>query len=188
MTKNGDNEADKSEESEIDFRIGADKAPKPYRADRETEFRQKVHETLGRLEWAYVGTMSHGWPATHACRFVHEMAEDLRPVLYLICDRSSGMADEIERQPRIGIEAHLAVSWLERRKARAVQLQGLAAAVTDDSENSQVAAIFAQKHRNLRNAWSADDAQIFRAEILSVVNFYATGRPQWGYIDYTRNS
>lgn len=172
-----------------DHRRGDDKAPKPYKDGVDVEFRGKVLEILARLEWAFIGTMSEDdWPFTSASRFVHIEAEDRRPAIYFLAPRESLMTSHIVANPRIGIEAHLAVGWLERRKARAVQLQSLASIVNDPGEADRVRAAFADKYASDRAFSPVSDELIVRADSLSVVNFYATARPQWGYIDFTADS
>lgn len=172
-----------------DHRCGDDKAPKPYKDVVEIEFRGKILEILARLEWAFVGTMSEeDWPLTSASRFVHVEADDRRPAVYFLAPRDSLMASHIVANPRIGIEAHLAVGWLERRKARAVQLQSLASIVSDPGEADCVRAAFADKYACDPAFNPVSDDLIVRAHSLSVVNFYATARPQWGYIDFTADS
>lgn len=170
-------------------RLGDDRAPKRYKDSAEAEFRGKAIETLSRLDWAYIGSMTADeWPWTSASRFVFTEAEGRRPILYFLMQPGSLPATHIAANPRIGIEAHLAVGWLERRKARAVQLQSLASFVSDDEEARRMCDAFAQKYANDPAFVRPDESEIVRAETLSIVNFYATARPQWGYIDFTTDT
>lgn len=168
-----------------DHRRGEERAPSRYKEKVEAEFRARILETLGRLEWAYIGTVSSdGWPLTSASRFIFVENAEQRPTLYMIAKAGSVAAAHIADNPRVGVETHLAVGWLERRKARALQFQALASFV-EGEEAARIGAAFRLRFADAADFGVDADDHVIRIEPLSVVNFYATGRPQWGYVDYT---
>ncbi|SEK06220.1 Pyridoxamine 5'-phosphate oxidase [Sphingobium sp. AP50] len=169
-----------------DHRRGEEQAPPKYKDAVRAAFGDRILETMSRLPWAFIGTVSEsGWPFTSAARFVTIADEEHRPVTFVIVERGSIAEAHLLANPRVGFEAHLAVGWLERRKARAVQIQALATFVDDESSVEVVRRSFAQKY-SADPAYCVDVSdRLVHLTPLSIVNFYAAGRPQWGYVDYT---
>lgn len=169
-----------------DHRRGDDAAPAKYKDRVASEFGDRIIETMSRLDWAFVGTLAEdGWPLTSASRFVLTPDAESRPITYVTIPRGSLAEAHIEANPRVGFEAHLAVGWLERRKARAVQIQALASFVEAPETIATVRALFDKKYADDTAYRFSDGDRIVKLTPLSIVNFYAAGRPQWGYIDYT---
>lgn len=169
-----------------DHRIGDGRAPAKYKDSSVAQFRNVVVETISRLNWAFIGTLSQsGWPATSSSRFVLDVDDASNPVTYVIVS-AGGLAEaHIKANPRVGFEAHLAVGWLERRKARAVQIQALASFVEDEGRLSELKHLFRSKYSKDNHFTLHESDVIVELMPLSIVNFFAAGRPQWGYIDYT---
>lgn len=169
-----------------DHRRGEDHAPAKYKDSVKAEFGDRIIETMSRLNWAFIGTVSEsGWPLTSASRFILVPDEQLRPVTYVVVAKGSLAEGQLLQNPRVGFEAHLAVGWLERRKARAVQIQALATFVDDVEAAIPVRQAFNDKYCGDPGYGLGEADRFVRLAPLSIVNFYPPGRPQWGYVDYT---
>lgn len=164
-----------------DYRLDQEGAPKPYKEDVVESVRFKIAELLPTLSFGHLSTLaSDGWPVGSYARFVATFDEDQHPTVYLALSAGGRDVANIRREPRVSFETHFTASFERRREARGVQFQGVASLVDAEEETDAVATF----SRTFGDAPFAADQLLVRIAVLSVVMFDASGRPQWGQLDY----
>lgn len=172
-----------------EHRADQDNAPKPYKPGTEQAFRERIAHLLAALSTAHLTTLaSDGWPVGNAVRFTAAVDFECRPILYIFARLGARKLANIANDPRVSLETHFAAGFERRRQTKSVQFQGVASLVVEPEERYSARTAAEAKYGAVwASGLGADNAALIRLDVLSAVNFDASGRPQWGQIDYLAN-
>lgn len=160
-----------------DYRLDQEGAPKAYKDAVTDTVRASIAELMPTLSVGHLSTIaSDGWPVGIYLRFIASFDDALRPVVHVVLPAGSRELANLSRDARVSFEAHFAAGFERRREAKGVQFQGIASVMAA----GEAAAAYDGRFTDA----PVGDGMLVRIDVLSVVMFNASGRPQWGQLDY----